>query len=963
MHRLNDLGIQIKLVCSFLIVAAMLAVGTAIGYFSIQITSAGVAGMYRGRLVPIETLGKVEAALLTIRGDMRQYFMFPEERLKSKGNINAKIAEISADMAKYRTADLSSAEKAEVDKFAVLWDGYQTLVSNTIKNIDDGNLDAALPLYRSASTADSSRSGIQESVENLIQINRTLAETANTASEQTVATTSTALVGAGTVGVLLATALGVIISLMITRPMNKTVRMIQKMNDGDLTSRLNFGRKDEIGVMAAAMDQLAETLQRVLGQVTHLTRSVVDGELATRVEADQFRGDYLKIAQGVNETLNSLVGYLDNLPTPILMIDRAFSIRYLNKACAGIMGSTTRKLVGTRCYDGLKAEDCQTERCACARAMQDGHKASSSTVARPNGLILDLAYSALPIRDQSGQVIGAFKMVTDQTAIMDATRAAQKTADYQRAEVDRLANNIQQLAAGNLDLNLEVGAGDEAVQTTRDNFIRINDSVTQARDAIAALASDANMLARAAVEGKLAARADATAHQGAYRTIVQGVNDTLDAVIGPLNVAAEYVDRISKGEIPPQIVDEYRGDFNELKTNLNAMTGYLDEMAKAATEIAAGNLAVQVHPVSDKDVLGQAFSLMTTSLQTVVGDIVLISERLAAGDLTVEPKGNYQGEFTRIKSGLETALAGLNKTMRQTQQVVTQVAQSVDQVRSVSQDLATGAQEQSSAVEAVTGNLARTDADVKGNADNAGVANQLVGETASLADVGQHKMKELTAAMGAIEQSSTEIGKIIKVIDDIAFQTNLLALNAAVEAARAGQAGRGFAVVAQEVRNLAERSAKAAKSTAELIEDAGRRTRDGVKVTSETDGALGGIVKNVLKVKDLVGEIAAASEGQSKSLAQINAAMRQVNQGAQSSSSQSEQLASTADELANLAEQLRRDTARFELRVQAAPAKSNGNNPLAGLSPELIQALTQMVQQRANAQAKTAVPVHGENHN
>jgi methyl-accepting chemotaxis protein len=196
----------------------------------------------------------------------------------------------------------------------------------------------------------------------------------------------------------------------------------------------------------------------------------------------------------------------------------------------------------------------------------------------------------------------------------------------------------------------------------------------------------------------------------------------------------------------------------------------------------------------------------------------------------------------------------------------------------------------------------------------------------------------MTKAMDAIAVSSQRISKIIKVIDEIAFQTNLLALNAAVEAARAGQHGRGFAVVAQEVRNLAGRSAKAARETAELIEDAGRRVEEGVGIADETATALGEIVQNVSKVKDLVAEIAAASEDQASGVAQVNSAMVQVNQGAQASSQQSEELASTADELGTLAGMLRAQTAQFRLREQQGQASA-----LTGMTPEMLRQVAELV--------------------
>ena len=267
-----------------------------------------------------------------------------------------------------------------------------------------------------------------------------------------------------------------------------------------------------------------------------------------------------------------------------------------------------------------------------------------------------------------------------------------------------------------------------------------------------------------------------------------------------------------------------------------------------------------------------------------------------------------------ISIAFEKMVDDLNQTIGQTSAVSEQVVQAVDQVRSVSQDLSSNAQEQSSAVEEVAASIEETDVQVKSSAENMAIANQLTSQTAILADCGQQKMSSLTESMAAISHSSAEMSKILKVIDEIAFQTNLLALNAAVEAARAGQYGRGFAVVAQEVRNLAERSSKAAKSTAELIEESNQRVREGVTITTETAQSLREVVENVVKVKDLVAEIAAGSEEQTRALTQITQAITQVNQGVQSNSAQSEELASTADELGGLAERLSNEIDRFELR-------------------------------------------------
>ena len=254
----------------------------------------------------------------------------------------------------------------------------------------------------------------------------------------------------------------------------------------------------------------------------------------------------------------------------------------------------------------------------------------------------------------------------------------------------------------------------------------------------------------------------------------------------------------------------------------------------------------------------------------------------------------------------------------------------------------------------MSANLAETDSQVKSNSENANIASDLSSQTAKIANSGQERMQEMIQAMKDIASSSDDINKIIKVIDDIAFQTNLLALNAAVEAARAGQHGKGFAVVAQEVRNLAGRSAKAARETAELIENSGRKVKDGVNIADNTAEVLGNIVTNVLKVKDVVAEIAAASEEQTKGISQINSAIAQVSTATSSNSRQSMELASASDELASLTEKLQSEIGRFSL-MEEKIADGDWSNLPAGFTPEMMQQVMKMMQaQTKNSSSATS---------
>ncbi len=296
------------------------------------------------------------------------------------------------------------------------------------------------------------------------------------------------------------------------------------------------------------------------------------------------------------------------------------------------------------------------------------------------------------------------------------------------------------------------------------------------------------------------------------------------------------------------------------------------------------------------------------------------------------------------------------------QHIITDLSEGSDQVSSASgqiaqssQMLAEGATEQASSLEQTSASLEQMASQTKQNADNANQANSLAMATRQEAEAGTETMNQMIDSMKAINTSSEKISKIIKVIEEIAFQTNLLALNAAVEAARAGEHGKGFAVVAEEVRNLAQRSAAAAKDTGELIEEAVKRASEGSQMANKAGEMLGGIVDSVRKITDLVGEITAASNEQAQGVDQIGSAVSQMDQVTQNNASNAEEAASASEELNAQADKLQDVVADLTALVEGVSADKRGlerSAPRAHEKPKALKAATRPASKSEGAPGK-----------
>ena len=329
--------------------------------------------------------------------------------------------------------------------------------------------------------------------------------------------------------------------------------------------------------------------------------------------------------------------------------------------------------------------------------------------------------------------------------------------------------------------------------------------------------------------------------------------------------------------------------------------------------LATGDFKIRVD-VQSTDELGQiglGFNKLLKILESGFNEINRVMVAVRDGDLTTFVQTD--GDSKLDTDSIDEAIKMLGYTVTQVQVAAEKVRNGAVELSNSSQTLASGTTEQASSLEEVGSSMSEVGSQAKANDENARQAAQHTASAMETAFRGNEQMKEMLLSMEKINSSSSSISKIIKVIDEIAFQTNLLALNAAVEAARAGKYGKGFAVVAEEVRNLAARSAEAAKDTTELIENSAKEVESGVNNADKTAEILTEINESITIVNDLIGEIASASQEQSVGTEEMNLALDQVNNIVQQNSSVAEETASASEELSGQAIQLLELMSQFKI--------------------------------------------------
>lgn len=648
---------------------------------------------------------------------------------------------------------------------------------------------------------------------------------------------------------------------------------------------------------------------------------------------------------------------IDCVPMPVHVTDNDMKWTFMNKAFEktlidnGII-KDRESAYGKDCSNA-RADICDTEKCG----IRQLHKGVGTSYFDWGGK--NCKQDTVYLLNEKGEKCGYVETVTDLTSIIRVNK-------YNNVQIKRLAENFEKLSEGDFNLDMTVEQEDNFTRESHKQFAAINEGLEKVKDAVRLMVDDVQNLSKSAMEGRLDARADDSAHKGAFREVISEVNGMLDTIAAPIYKAEDVLGKMAANDYAAKMPDTYKGMMNDLSVSINNVrdrlttvesfvvdigSGKVDmerieglrkigrrsendnltpsmvsagasiqELIKESDMLAAASLEgnLEVRGESEKFSGGyrQIIEGMNRTMETVqapLEECECVLKKIADGDLTVKMEGNYQGNYNIIKSSVNDTIRSFNELLNDISTASKQVAEGSKQVSDGSEELSHGTTEQSAAVEQLTSSVTEIAAQTKQNASNALNAKEISENVKIDAGKGNEQMKLMLTSMNEINEASTNISKIIKVIDNIAFQTNILALNAAVEAARAGQAGKGFAVVAEEVRNLAARSANAANDTTELIGSSMKKVESGSRIANTTAEEFRKIVDGIEKTASLVGDIAEACNQQSTGIAQIDQGIEQVSTVMQSNTTTSEQSAAASEELTGQANLLREMVAKFRL--------------------------------------------------
>jgi len=552
-------------------------------------------------------------------------------------------------------------------------------------------------------------------------------------------------------------------------PLNVAAEYVDRISKGDIPPRITDSYNGDFNEIKNNLNGCIDAVNALVSDANMLAKAAMEGRVNTRADASQHQGDFRKIVDGVNNTIARLVGLLDVMPAPAMLIDRDFNVLYMNKLGAEVGGRNQQQVAGTKCYDHFRTSDCKTDKCACQRAMTGGQTANSATDAHPGSLNLDIDYTGVPIKDDNGNIIAAFEVVTDQTAVKKAARVADKQAKFQDTEVGKLLKNLEKMAIGDLGVNTVVGSSDEDTQAIAQNFEQINTAIKQNIEALNSITANAKQVAQGNLMVELKKRSD----QDDLMDSLANMVDKLKEIVREVQAAADGVatggqQLSATAQTLSQGATEQAASAEEISSSMEEMSSSIKQNAdnasqtekisnKSATDAREGGKAVNETVAAMKEIATKISIIEEIARQTNLLALNAAIEAARAGEhgkgfAVVASEVRKLAERSQTAAGEISELSGRSVQVAEAAgQMLTAILPDIQRTAELVQEISASSKEQDAGADQINRAIQQLDQVIQ---QNASAAEEMASTTEELA--GQAEQLKSTIAFFSIDSHGTQ---------------------------------------------------------------------------------------------------------------------------------------------------------------------------------------------------------------